>query len=109
MAPSQVVEILKNDKRYARFNFFNRYETFKDIFYNKNYDVVNIYDMTFIFILNNIVGLVGSFKYQDNSIRYINMAKEKYNENMKVYGFNEYISEGKMCLDILATDWKCHH
>ena len=109
MAPAQVVEILKNDKEYSRFNFFNKYEIFKEVFSNKNYDIVNIYDMTFIFILNNIVGLVGSFKYQDNFIRYIDTSKEKYNENMKVYGFSEYISEGKRCLDILATDWKSYY
>ena len=44
MAPAQIVEILKNDKEYGRFNFFNKYEIFKDVFSNKNYDIVNIYD-----------------------------------------------------------------
>lgn len=98
-----VIENLKHSDRYKDFIFLQEARAFCELFAGKNYPVVQIHDCTPIAYGDGIIGFAGACQWKNNEL--IALDGDSYTEHMPVYGYHEFESEGKICLDVLTDDW----
>lgn len=104
----ELKDVLKASDRYKNFTFLDKPVCFKDMFKDKNFDVVQLHSTQIIDIGNgikDIVGFCGAFKWHNNEITPLD--GDDYNNNFNVLGFEEFdYEENGMQLkgiDILNT------
>ena len=102
-------EIIQDMDRYKDFTILDNPVLFKDMFANRNIDVVQLHSIQ---VDNDrICGFCGSFEWKDNKI--IPHDGDSYTADMLVYGYNwwgdattennEYVEV--LGLDILVLEW----
>ncbi len=102
MTTKELLDNLKNSKKYGSFTYFEKSVLFKDQFKDKDYDLVQVQDMTPL-DEENILGFAGTFKWENNTI--ISLDGDSYRKFMSIWGYEEFENKGKKCLDILTEDW----
>lgn len=105
---NELKDILETSDRYEGFTFLDKPVCFKDMFKDKDFDVVQLHSTQIIDIGNgikDIVGFCGAFKWHNNEITPLD--GDDYNNNFNVLGFEEFdYEENGMQLkgiDILNT------
>lgn len=92
-----------NLERYKDFTYLDTPKKFCELMANKNFDIVQVHS-TQLCGENDIVGFCGVFKWENDTLTPLD--GDSYNEKMLVYGYSEFVTEGKNCIDILAgEDW----
>lgn len=103
-----VLEFLKISDKYKDFTYLEEQKVFNELFKDRNYDLVQIYDMHPIHPLNmfsnDIVGFCGVFKWKDNDITPLD--GDSYMDDMDVFGYKEFTTkDNEKALDILVCEW----
>lgn len=95
------IENIKNHPRYKRFTFFEVPVAFNEYFKDKDYNLVQVHDIS---DCTDPVGYVGDFEWKSNVLKPLD--GDTYNEDMTIWGFNVFINKDiQECLDVLSTDY----
>jgi hypothetical protein len=94
--------IQKIMQRYLGFTCLDEYVDFGTMFCNKDYDVVQIHDITPVGD-NDIIGFAGIFAWKDNVIT--SLDGDSYTPHMKICGYKEFEKDKERCLDVLTEEW----
>lgn len=88
---NELKDILKTSDRYEGFTFLDKPVCFKDMFKDKDFDVVQLHSTQIIDIGNgvkDIVGFCGAFKWHNNEIT--SLDGDDYSNSFNVLGFEEF-------------------
>lgn len=105
---NELKDILKTSDRYEGFTFLDKPVCFKDMFKDKDFDVVQLHSTQIIDIGNgvkDIVGFCGIFRWTDGKIYPLD--GDIYYDDFKILGFEEFqnIPMGvNVGIDILVGD-----
>ena len=99
--PDEIARELKEKEGYRAFIFFDAPQDFCKYFRDKEYELVQIYDMTPI-RGGDIIGFTGAFKWKDNTITPLD--GDSYSKPV-IWGYKEFGEKDRKCLDILAEEW----
>ena len=96
---------IKNNPRYSDFTYFDEPVMFDEYFKDKNYDVVQVYDISPISDkYPEPIGFAGKFEWKANTITPLD--GDSYTSQMPIYGFEEFTSDkGLIGVDILTDKW----
>ena len=90
-----------NDPRYEDFTYLDKEVVFKELFLDKDYPIVQLHDATPCG--DGIIGFCGVCSWINNELKALD--HDSYTPKMKVIAYSEFEHEGKICLDIIVTDW----
>lgn len=96
------IEHLKTNPKYKGFTFLPKPELFRDFFADKDYPLVQLYDMTCI-SENDIVGFAGVFSWMNR--KFTPLDGDSYSPDLKIWGYKEFDNADKHCLSILSDEW----
>ena len=96
------ISSVKNIERYKGFTFLERPSSFEDLMKGRDIPVVQVHDAAPVD--EGIVGFCGVFEWKGGEA--VPLDGDIYNKGMTVLGYEWFIHEGEMCLDVLvAGDW----
>ena len=95
-----IVENVRNIDRYKKFTYLHESIRFNKCFKNQNFDLVQVHDINPIGDVGEVLGFVGTFKWENNKI--ISLDGDSYEPDMKIYGYNKFADKK---VDILVMDW----
>ena len=96
------IEKLKKSARYSGFKFLDTPVICDEYFKGRNYEIVQLHDMTPI-ADDDIIGFAGVVKWENDKLSPLD--GDSYTAKMPVWGFSEFEDNGKLCLDILVEEW----
>ena len=96
-----IIKKLRKSDRYRNFIFFDRSASFKEVFRDMDYPIVQVHDMTPVG--DGIVGFAGQFKWENNTLT--SLDGDSYNDNISIWGYGKFESDRNICLDILSDNW----
>lgn len=104
---SEIKEIISHSNRYKGFVILNTPIAFKDLFVNKDIDVVQLHSIQTYDTGNgkDIVGFCGVCEWKNNQLE--SLDGDSYSENMNVLGYEWFTNEKegvKTGVDILVGD-----
>lgn len=108
MSKRETFEELKqrvsNDARYKDFIFLEEPTEFNktDLFSDK-YAEIQLKDVSKIPGYQDVIGFCGVFKIENGEI--ISLDGDSYDPQMIVVGYQEFMHDGKTCLDLLTIGW----
>ena len=98
---------IKENDRYKNFTFLESPVPFNKLFAGKDYDVVQLHDMTPVSD-DDIVGFCGQCEWKDDNLTPLD--HDSYTKKMDVFGYEEFpvVDENGNVLkgvDILVEEW----
>lgn len=90
----ELKELILSKDRYNDFIILDNPVLFKDLFKDKDYDVVQVHDTTLFSYENgekDIVGFSGVFEWKNNTIKSLDY--DTYSEDMEILGYCEFLNE----------------
>lgn len=107
---NELKELIKNSERYKDFCLLDKPIPFKEMFSNKDFNVVQLHSTQIMTYKDNskyIGGFCGVFKWENNKI--ISLDGDSYCDYFKVLGYSEFKNEKEGIssgIDILVgNDW----
>lgn len=107
---NELKELIMNSERYKDFCLLDTPIPFKEMFKNKDFDVVQLYSTQIITHKDgskHLIGFCGAFKWKNRKI--ISLDEDSYCDDFKVLGYTEFKNEKEGIssgIDILVgNDW----
>ena len=95
---------IKNHPRYNKFAFFESPVWFEEYFKDKDYSIVQLYDIRPISEhIPDPIGFVGKFKWKSNKLTPLD--GDSYTEHMPIYGYHEFEHDGQTFVSVLTDEW----
>lgn len=89
--------------RYADFEWLENPITIKELFRDKDIEIVQLHDIDMFESSDGIFGFCGMLSWKDNKVKPLD--GDRYSKNTVVHGFHWFKYDGKDCADILVSDW----
>lgn len=100
---NKLSSIIKNLDRYKGFTLLNEPKPFSELMKNKNIGLVQVHCATPICDDKDIVGFVGIFKWENNTLTPLD--GDTYNPDVNILGYEWFKNDnGDECLDILTDE-----